>query len=259
MPEHLNPLGQPIGLPLPGWTARPRPPGTAMTGVHCRLEPLDAARHAEALFEANGRDRDGRNWTYLAVGPFGEFAAYRDWVASVAKSQDPLFFAIVARAGERAVGVASYLRIDPAIGSIEVGNINYSPLAQRTPIASEAMFLMMRRVFDELGYRRYEWKCDSLNAPSRRAALRYGFRYEGLFRQATIYKGRNRDTIWFAMLDREWPYLKRAYERWLAPDNFTPDGQQKMALGELTIAALVDCDRGAAAILEAGSPGAATP
>jgi RimJ/RimL family protein N-acetyltransferase len=243
MPTHQNHLGQPIGFPLPGWTARPRPPKSAMTGVHCRLEPLEPARHAQALFEAHGLDRDGRNWTYLPVGPFADFAAYRIWATAVAVSEDPLFFTIIEAASDRPVGVASYLRIDPGIGSIEVGNIHYSPLIQRTPIATEAMFLMMRRVFEELGYRRYEWKCDALNAPSRRAALRYGFRYEGLFRQATIYKGRNRDTTWFAMLDREWPYLKRAYEQWLSPDNFTADGQQKTALGDLTQAALAEADR----------------
>jgi len=147
--------------------------------------------------------------------------------------EDPLFHAIVERKTGEAVGVASYLRIDPANGVIEVGHINYSPLLQRTRAATEAMFLMMRRVFDELGYRRYEWKCDALNAPSRAAAGRYGFRFEGIFRQATVYKGRNRDTAWYAIIDKDWPALKAAYERWLAPENFDAEGRQRVRLAAL--------------------------
>jgi RimJ/RimL family protein N-acetyltransferase len=155
----------------------------------------------------------------------------------VAKADDPLFHSIVDAKTGKAVGVATFMRIDRANGVIEVGNINYSPLLQRTPAATEAMFLMMARVFDELKYRRYEWKCDSLNAPSRAAALRLGFQYEGLFRQAVIYKGRNRDTTWFSIVDGEWPRLKRAYEQWLAPENFDGEGRQKRGLSELIQAA----------------------
>ncbi len=152
-------------------------------------------------------------------------------------SDDPLFHTIVDLATGKAVGVATFMRIDRAHGVIEVGNINYSPLLQRTPAATEAMFLMMRRVFDELGYRRYEWKCDSLNAPSRAAALRLGFQFEGIFRQAVVYKGRNRDTAWFSMIDSEWPALKRAYEQWLAPENFDAEGRQPRKLAEFIAAA----------------------
>ncbi len=143
---------------------------------------------------------------------------------------DPLRHAVIERRSGRAVGVASLMRIDHVAGVIEVGGINYAPPLQRTPAATEAMYLMMRRVFDELGYRRYEWKCDALNAPSRAAALRLGFRYEGTFRQATVYKGRNRDTCWFSILDNEWAALKHAFERWLAPDNFDAAGQQRRSL-----------------------------
>ena len=148
---------------------------------------------------------------------------------------DPLFHAVVDRANGRATGVASYLRIEERAGVIEVGHINYAPPLQRTPASTEAMYLMMRRVFDELGYRRYEWKCDALNAPSRAAARRLGFRFEGIFRQATVYKGRNRDTAWFSVLDSEWPALKAAFERWLSPENFDEDGRQRQSLASLTV------------------------
>jgi RimJ/RimL family protein N-acetyltransferase len=220
------------GSPLPDWTARPRPPRAPMQGRFCRVEPLEPARHADDLFSANALDQAGRNWTYLFQEPFAELAAYRTWLTEVSQADDPLFHAIIDARTGKAVGVATFMRIDPTHGVIEVGNINYSPLLQRTAAATEAMFLMMRRVFDELGYRRYEWKCDSLNAPSRAAALRLGFQYEGLFRQAVVYKRRNRDTAWFSMIDRDWPSLKRAYEQWLAVTNFDDEGRQIRALGE---------------------------
>ncbi len=227
----------PVGPTLPNWTPRPVPPRTPMQGRFCVVEPLDAARHARDLFEANSLDKDNRNWTYLSVGPFAEFESYRAWVEQVAKGADPVFHAIVDRATGKAAGVASFMRLDPPNGVIEVGHINYSPLLQRKPAATEAMFLMMRRAFDELGYRRYEWKCDSLNGPSRAAALRLGFQYEGLFRQAVVYKGRNRDTTWFSIIDGEWPKVRGAYEQWLAPDNFSADGRQKRKLSDLIAAA----------------------
>ena len=230
MTEHVNHLGQPIGFPLSGWTARPRPPRTAMEGRLCRIEPIDVERHAADLHTANREDKDGRNWTYLAYGPYERLEDYRAWMRSTCLGDDPLFHAIIDRKSGRAVGVASYLRIDPRHGVIEVGHINYAPPLQRMTAATEAMFLMMRRVFDELGYRRYEWKCDALNAPSRTAALRLGFQYEGIFRQATIYKKRNRDTAWYAITDRDWPALKARYERWLDPTNFDAAGRQRQSL-----------------------------
>jgi RimJ/RimL family protein N-acetyltransferase len=230
MAEHRNDLGQPIGFPLPGWTARPRPPRSAMEGHFCRVEPIDPVRHAADLHAANSLDREGRNWTYLPYGPFDQLEEYRLWLDRVSAGDDPLFHAIIERRSGRAVGVASFMRIDPGAGVIEVGGINYAPPLQRTPAATEAMYLMMRRVFDELGYRRYEWKCDSLNAPSRNAALRLGFRFEGMFRQATVYKARNRDTCWFSILDSEWAALQPAFEEWLAPDNFDTAGRQRRSL-----------------------------
>jgi RimJ/RimL family protein N-acetyltransferase len=201
-----------------------------MEGRLCRVEPLDPERHAIDLFAANSADAEGRNWTYLPSGPFATFELYRASLVGALRRARALPHAVVERDGGRAVGVASYLAIDPENGTIEVGAINYSPRLQRRPAATEAMYLMMRRVFDELGYRRYEWKCDSFNAPSRAAAQRLGFRYEGLFRQAVVYKGRNRDTAWYSVIDSEWPTLRAAFERWLDPLNFTADGRQRAPL-----------------------------
>ena len=228
-----NALGQPIGFPLPDWRAPPEPPREPMAGRYCRVEPLDPERHARQLHAANMQDPSGRAFTYLSVGPFATFEAYREWMNAACLGRDPLFHAIVDGASGKAVGVASYLRIDPGNGVIEVGNINYSPLLKRTRAATEAMYLMMRRVFD-LGYRRYEWKCDALNAASRAAAQRLGFSYEGIFRRAVVYKGRNRDTAWYAMIDAEWPSLDAAYTRWLHPDNFDAAGAQRLRLSDLT-------------------------
>ncbi|HEY9568377.1 MAG TPA: GNAT family protein [Thalassobaculum sp.] len=238
MTARTNDLGQPIGDPVPGWTPRPRPPRSPMLGRSVRLEPLRVAEHADALFEAVSEDAEGRMWTYLPVGPFGaDRVGFDKWIGQCQASEDPLFFAVIEQATGRCVGYASYLRIDPAVGVIEVGHITLSPALQRTVMATETMFLMMARVFDELGYRRYEWKCDSLNAPSRTAAARLGFQYEGLFRQATMYKGRNRDTAWFSIVDGGWPVLKAAFTRWLDPANFDADGRQRESLSDLTAGA----------------------
>ena len=232
-----NHLGQCVGPPLPGWTPRPWPPRTPMLGRLCRLEALDAERHAEALHAEYAADSNGRNWTYLPYGPFASAAAYAQVVGTVQAGEDPVFYAIVLADSGRPVGVASYLRIDPANGSIEVGHLSYAPALQRSAAATEAMYQMMRRAFDELGYRRYEWKCDSLNQPSRRAAERLGFRYEGTFRQAMVVKGRSRDSAWYSILDGEWPALRDAFERWLDPANFDAAGHQRARLSELRAAA----------------------
>jgi RimJ/RimL family protein N-acetyltransferase len=230
MPPPTNAFSQPIGEPLPDWKARPEPPRAPLQGRFCRLEPLEAARHAAALHEAHSLDAEGRNWTYLPYGPFESAADYTRWAEWAESQEDPQFFAIVLEPSGRPVGVASFLRIVPAMGAIEVGHLSFSPALQRQPAATEAMFLMMRRVFTELGYRRYEWKCDALNAPSRRAAERLGFRYEGTFRQMHVVKGRNRDTAWFSILDSEWPALEQRFERWLAPENFDDAGAQRRSL-----------------------------
>src|SRR6185295_15195732 len=225
--------------PLPHWKPPALPPREPMEGHWCRLEPLDPNEHAEGLFNALAADSEGIVWTYLAYGPFSSVASYRAWMSDHCLGNDPLFFAIRPRADDKPAGVASYLRIAPASGSIEVGHILYAPCLQRTPAATEAMFLMMNHVF-ELGYRRYEWKCDALNAPSRAAAQRLGLSYEGIFRQARVNKGRDRDTAWYATIDREWPALDRAFQRWLDPENFDADGRQKVALSALTRPVLVN-------------------
>jgi RimJ/RimL family protein N-acetyltransferase len=238
MTDETNDLGQPVGFPVPGWAPPPLPPREPMAGRFCRLEPLDPDRHAADLFAAARADADGRTWTYMGYGPFPDFAAYRAWADGAARTSDPLFFAIVDAATGRAVGVASYLRIDPRNGSVEVGHLYFSPALSRTPAATEAMVLMMRRAF-ALGYRRYEWKCNALNAPSRRAAQRLGLSFEGVFRQAAVVKGRNRDTAWYAAIDREWPALAAAFDRWLDPANFDAAGRQRVPLSELTAPLLV--------------------
>lgn len=228
----VNDLGQPIGEEVPGWTSPDAPQRTALAGAYCRLEPLDAERHTHDLWDAFALDREHRNWTYLAHGPYATRDELAAWVRSAAATDDPLFFAVVDRLSARSVGVAAYLRIAPGAGTIEVGHINFSPLLQRTPAATEAMYLMMRHAF-ELGYRRYEWKCDALNGPSRAAAERLGLIFEGIFRQALVYKGRNRDSAWYAVIDTEWPALKVAFERWLRSDNFDANGRQRKRLSEL--------------------------
>ncbi len=235
---HQNDLGQPIGTPLPDWTPPPRPERQVFTGRYCRLVPL-TVEHAEDLLAAHQTDTDGRMWTYLPEGPFNSLNSFRPFVEELAASEDPLHYAILVDG--RAVGSASFLRIAPTAGSIEVGYITYSPLLQRTRASTETMFLMMQWAF-EAGYRRYEWKCNALNAPSRKAAERLGFSYEGVFRQAQIVKGANRDTAWFAAIDSEWPALKAAFETWLAPENFDTDGNQIKRLGDLTRPILVATD-----------------
>lgn len=228
-----NAFGQPVGPALPDWSPRPPPPRTAMPGRTCRVEPLDAERHAADLFAAFSAAPDRRSWTYLGGTLPETRAAYRAELEHMAAGTDPLFHAIADAASGRAVGLAAYLRIDPGNGVIEVGHLHFGPALARRPAATEAMALMMARAFDELGYRRYEWKCDALNAPSRAAALRYGFTFEGVFRNAIVTKGRSRDTAWFSVTDAEWPRLRAAFSAWLDPDNFGADGRQRRPLADI--------------------------
>lgn len=228
-----NSYDQPIGCPIANWSARLHPPRSPMQGRYCRLEPLNVSEHLDSLYESLGNNPI-TDWTYLPYGPFEQVADFKQWLQQQDGLDDPLFYAIVDSTSNNALGLASYLRIAPYGGVIEVGHIHYSKFLQKTPMATEAMFLMMQRVFDELGYRRYEWKCDALNTRSRAAALRLGFTFEGIFRQATVYKNRNRDTAWYSMIDSEWLRLKRVYKVWLDPDNFDSSGSQIKPLGELT-------------------------
>ena len=223
-----NRFGQPVGFSLGAWKPPARPAGTPLAGQYCSLEKLDPERHAADLHAAYRDAPEG--WTYLPVGPFEGLTEYTDYLRKEAEKSDPLHYAILDSHTRKPIGTAALMRIDPANGVIEVGYINYSTLLQRTRAGTEAMYLLMRYVFDELGYRRYEWKCHSLNAPSRRAAERYGFRYEGIFRQAVVHKGRNRDTAWYSVLDREWPAIRAAFETWLAPSNFDASGGQHQPL-----------------------------
>ena len=224
MSERKNEHGQPIGPPIHGWTPPPHPAASTLAGRHVDIVPTDIDAHGPALFDAYD---DPTGWTYLFQGPFDDLAGFVTWMTATCTSDDPLFHTIVVDG--RPVGLAAYLRIAPAAGSIEIGSLHFGTALRRTAASTEAMFLMMQRAFD-LGYRRYEWKCDALNAPSRAAATRLGFTFEGIFRQAITYKGRSRDTAWFSIIDGEWPAIRDEFLRWLDPSNFDADGTQRTPL-----------------------------
>lgn len=227
--KRVNDMGQPVGWPVTLELPRPAPERVRLAGRFCSVVPLDAEAHGAALWQAFSQDALGANWTYLPIGPYACEADFLAFLSAAEASADPLYFTVLNGEG-RAVGHATFLRIDPANGVIEVGFIHFSPLMQRTPMSTEAMYLMMHYVFETLGYRRYEWKCDALNAPSVAAAKRLGFTFEGVFRQAVVYKGRNRDTAWLSVIDGAWPALKARFERWLDPGNFDAEGRQKASL-----------------------------
>ncbi len=225
----FNAFGQPVGEALIDWQPRQHPSRVVLQGHYCRLEPL-RVEHAHALFSAYSLAEDTRSWTWLLREPDATAEEFAEWVASVSELSDPIHFTVMDNRTQSPVGTLSLMRFDPKNGVVEVGHVHFSPLLSRTPGSTEAQYLLMRYVFDTLGYRRYEWKCNSLNEPSRKAALRLGFQFEGRFRQALVIKGRNRDTDWFSILDKEWPALANAFESWLATDNFTADGKQKRSL-----------------------------
>ncbi|WP_429071581.1 GNAT family N-acetyltransferase [Aeromonas dhakensis] len=235
---HLNEFDQPVGAPLPDWRGAEFPPRRTLNGWGCRLEPLEPERHGPGLWQAFSAD-NGAMWTYLTTGPYAEEADMLVWLRECAAKTDPQFYTIFDEDGEQPLGLASYLRIDPLAGSIEVGWLHFSPALQRSRLATAAMALMMANAF-ALGYRRYEWKCNALNKPSWQAALRLGFSYEGTFRQNRVDKGRTRDTAWFSVIDSEWPALQDCFARWLAPDNFDERGRQRLRLSELTTACRAD-------------------
>ncbi len=224
MTSRKNEFGQPIGEKLDFTGPWPRPDGRDLIGRTCTLRRANL-KYAPDLFASYSEDKTGKNWTYMPTSPTGDLADFKDWYAKTCLGDDPFFYTVF-NAQNRPVGQASFLRIAPDIGSIEVGWIAMSPLMQRSTISTEAMYLMMAHAFDDLGYRRYEWKCDALNAPSRAAAQRLGMTFEGIFRQCTIYKGRNRDTAWFSILDGEWPAQKAKFETYLNPANFDESGAQ---------------------------------
>lgn len=214
---------------LEGWTARLRPGREAIEGRYARLEPLHPPRHGDDLFEASMAPGAEERFRWLFEPPTNR-AGFDAWMDKAASSEDPLFFAVIDRATGRAEGRQALMRIDPVHGVIEIGSILWGPAIARGRVATEAQFLFMAHAFDRLGYRRYEWKCNALNAPSRRAALRFGFQFEGVFRQHMVVKGQNRDTAWFSVIDRDWPALKARYEAWLDPSNFDPEGRQRRRL-----------------------------
>jgi RimJ/RimL family protein N-acetyltransferase len=216
---------------LQDWKPVRRPERAPLEGESVRLEPVDPARHSDELFKAS--EGAPALWNFLAYGPFANHSVFTGWLNERSASDDPLFFAVVDRASGQAGGMASLMRIAPEHGVIEVGHIWFAPVLQRTRQATEAIYLLARHVFDDLGYRRFEWKCDSLNLASRRAAERFGFVFEGVFRQHMVVKGRNRDTAWFSILDGEWPLVRSAFEAWLAAENFDSEGRQLRSLAEL--------------------------
>ena len=230
--------GLPIGPMLPDPAPAKPPERVLLDGRYCRLEPIDPKRHRDELFAASTPPDAARRFRYLFDTVPKTIGDLDEWLAKAHASNDPLVFAVIDKRTGRVEGRQTLMRIDPANQSIEIGNIYWGPAISQTQVTTEANFLFAKYVFDTLGYRRYEWKCDALNAPSRKAAERFGFTYEGHFRRAVINKGRTRDTTWFAIVSEEWPAVKAAYERWLDPANFDAKGQQKTSLSALTAAAL---------------------
>lgn len=227
--EYFNELNQPVGEPLPNWEPRPHPQRITLQGRLCRLEPL-TLDHAEALFNAYQLFPDAGHWTWMLRGPDKTVEEHKAWIQSVLTVNDPINYAVIDNKTNQPVGSIALMRIDANNGVMEVGHVHYSPLLAKTIIATEAQWLLMNYAFETLGYRRYEWKCNACNEPSRRAALRLGFQYEGRFRQAIVTKGHNRDTDWFSIIDKEWPDVNKALQKWLSADNFDQDGKQKQSL-----------------------------
>lgn len=218
---------------LSHWTARPRPQRIVMEGRYVRLEPLSAAKHGDGLFDASTVPDADQRFRYLFEYPPQSRADFQPWLDKVEASEDPLFFAVIDKASGTIAGRQTLMRVEPAHGVIEIGNIYWGPLVSRKPAATEALFLFARYAFDDLGYRRFEWKCNNANEPSKRAAIRFGFTFEGVFRQHLVAKGLNRDTAWYSIIDKEWPILKAAYEAWLDPSNFDADGRQRRRLEDI--------------------------
>lgn len=228
-----NEFNQEIGFLIENWQGLPKPPHQVLQGRYCHVEPMDVDKHAEKLFENLMLDNQGDSWTYLPYGPFHTLPEFRKWIIDLKHVEPDTQLYSILNNQQQPVGVAGYLRINPQHGVIEIGHLHFSKLLQRTPAATEAMFLMMRHAFDDLGYRRYEWKCHSFNEPSKKAALRFGFKFEGVFRQNFVIKQRNRDTAWFSIIDSEWPDLKKKFERWLDPKNFDTNGNQIISLAKI--------------------------
>jgi RimJ/RimL family protein N-acetyltransferase len=229
-----------VTVDLSSWAPRPRPERRVLEGAYVRLEPLDPARHADELFEAGSGPEAERLFRYLGEPPLVDRASFQAWLDKAAASEDPLFYAAVVKSSGRTEGRLSLMRMDPAHGVIETGHLMFGPRLAQTPAATEAIYLLARHSFDELGYRRFEWKCNDRNEPSKRAALRFGFVFEGVFRQHMVIKGESRDTAWFSIVDGEWPARRRAFERWLDPANFDEAGRQRTSLSALNALSIAE-------------------
>lgn len=221
-----NEFNQPVGDMVLNWKPCECPSKNLITGKYCILELLDINKHAAELFHAISFENKGESWTYLSCGPFDSIDEFQQWLQNTMNNSDIIFYVILDSKIKKAIGICGYSRINPQHGSIEIGHLHFSKLLKKTPLATEAIYLMTRYIFDDLKYRRYEWKCHSLNKPSRNAALRYGFQFEGIFRQCNVFKNRNRDTAWYSILDHEWPALKMKFEKWLDDSNFNHKGNQ---------------------------------
>ncbi|TXR46950.1 GNAT family N-acetyltransferase [Phyllobacterium endophyticum] len=220
---------------LKDWTPRPLPAREPLEGRYVRLEPISSAMHTDGLYEASSVADAGDRFRFLFENPAQDRQEFAAWVKKLEASSDPMFFAVIDKASGKVAGRQALMRIDPAFGVIEIGHVYWGPLISRRPAATESQFLFMQYAFDGLGYRRYEWKCNNANEPSKRAAERFGFKFEGIFRQHMVQKGLNRDTAWYSVIDGEWPALKTAYQAWLSPDNFDADGKQIKRLEELRV------------------------
>ncbi|XUD05058.1 hypothetical protein IGJ34_003072 [Enterococcus sp. AZ177] len=227
-----NSYNQPVGYPITDWSTREYPTKSILEGTYCRLEKVDPEKHLEDLYQVYGPQSKPKNWTYIPLEGFENKIEFSAYLTSMSHSKDPFHYAIIDNVNGKALGTVALMRIDREQGSIEVGFVIYSDQLKKTRIATEAQYLLACYALDVLGYRRYEWKCDSLNEPSRNAALRLGFVFEGIFRNALVYKERNRDTAWFSIIDSEWPKTKARLKSWLSVSNFTVDGEQKKRLNE---------------------------
>ncbi|MES2206691.1 MAG: GNAT family protein [Pseudomonadota bacterium] len=234
MSDSINSFGQPVGLSIKNWIAPSFPAVKKINGHWCVIEPLDVLRHGLSLFESNGLDADDKSWTYLVYGPFKYYEDYEEFLTKLINTPNSLSFAVIDKKTDKAIGIIVYDVIEPHNGSLEIGNIKFSSLLKQTTIATEALYLLIKEAFS-LGYRRIQWRCNSLNIASRKAAQRLGFSYEGLFRQTTISKGFNRDTAWYSLIDQDWLELRVAFEQWLNLNNFDENGKQKIRLSALTL------------------------
>ncbi|WP_339099435.1 hypothetical protein IGL98_003454 [Enterococcus sp. DIV0840] len=230
--QQYNSYNQPIGYPVTNWSTRAYPTKSTLEGTNCRLEKVDPNKHLEDLYQVYGPQSNPKNWTYIPLMSFKNKIEFSEYLTAMSHSQDPFHYAIIDKTSGKALGTVALMRINPEHGTIEVGFVIYSDQLKKTRIATEAQYLLACYALDELGYRRYEWKCDALNEPSKNAALRLGFVFEGIFRNAVVYKERNRDTAWFSILESEWPKQKARMESWLSDSNFTADGEQRKRLNE---------------------------